>query len=59
MREILDNSGNAYARVKIENGMLMIQLCKSSLPKAWITMDAKVIPQLRQLLTEAEFFKTL
>lgn len=59
MREIVTPSGDVYARVKLEDGKLMLQLCKGSAKDLWIQMDAKVIPQLRSILAEAEFFKHL
>lgn len=54
MKQIVKPNGDVYARVKVEDGMLQIQLCQSSIPDSWITMDSKIIPQLRQILTEAE-----
>lgn len=59
MREIVTPSGDVYARVKLEDGKLMIQLCRGNANNLWIGMDAKVIPQLRSILAEAEFFKHL
>lgn len=59
MREIITPSGEIYAKVKLEDGRLMLQLCKGSAKDLWIQMDAKVIPQLRTILAEADFFKTL
>lgn len=57
MREIKNPSGETYARVKVEDGKLMIQLAKGNYNNLWIHMDAKIIPQLRQILAEAEFLK--
>lgn len=57
MREIVTPDGKVYARVVVNNQHLKIQLAQSH--GVWIIMDKKVIPQLRQLLTEAEFFKYL
>ena len=54
MKQIVKPNGDVYARVKVEDGMLQIQLCQSSIPDSWITMDSKIIPQLRQIFTEAE-----
>jgi hypothetical protein len=59
MREIVTPSGEVYARVKLEDNKLMLQLCKGSARDLWIQMDAKVIPQLRNILAEADFFKHL
>ena len=52
MREILKPNGEVYARVKVEGNQLKIQLVQAD--GVWIHMDAKIIPQLRQILAEAE-----
>ena len=57
MREIVTPEGKIYARVVVDEHQLKIQLMNAH--GVWVTMDKKVIPQLRQLLTEAEFFKYL
>lgn len=57
MREIVTPEGRTYARVEVDESHLKIQLVNAK--GVWITMDKKVIPQLRQLLREAEFFKYL
>lgn len=57
MREIVTPEGKIYAYVEVDEKHLKIQLVNAQ--GVWITMDKKVIPQLRQLLTEAEFFKCL
>ena len=57
MREITKPNGEVYARVKLEDGKLQLQLAAASKHNVWIHLDAKVIPQLRQILAEAEFFK--
>jgi hypothetical protein len=54
VREIIKPNGQVYARVKVEEGMLKIQLAQSSIPDCWINMDAKIIPELKQILMEAE-----
>ena len=56
MREIVKPNGEVYARVYVENGQLRMQLMQTE-TQPIIVMDAKVIPQLRQILAEAEFFK--
>ena len=56
MKEIVKPNGEVYARVQVEDGQLRIQLVQAS-NQPTIVMDAKVIPQLRQILTEAEFLK--
>ena len=57
MREIVTPDGKVYARVVVDEKHFKIQLTNAH--GVWITMDKKIIPQLRQLLTEAEFFKLL
>jgi len=54
MRDIVKPNGEVYAKVYVEGGLLKIQLMQTA-HQPIIVMDAKVIPQLRQLLTEAEF----
>lgn len=56
MRDIVKPDGEVYARVNVENGQLRIKLMQTS-SQPVVVMDAKVIPQLRQILTEAEFLK--
>lgn len=53
MREIVKPDGKVYCTVEVKHGHLIFTLqsgCK-------VLLDAKVIPQLKQILTEAEFFK--
>ena len=57
MREIVTPDGKVYARVEVDNEHLSIQLINYH--GVVVKMDKKIIPQLRQLLTEAEFFKLL
>ena len=56
MREIVKPNGEVYARVSVENEQLRIQLTQIETQPV-VIMDAKIIPQLRQILSEAEFFK--
>lgn len=56
MREIIKPNGEVYARVHVLDGQLRIQLTQAE-TQPTIIMDAKIIPQLRQILTEAEFLK--
>lgn len=56
MKEIVKPNGEVYARVQVEGGQLRIQLVQEA-SQPTVVMDAKVIPQLRQILTEAEFLK--
>lgn len=55
MREIVTPTGDVYARVEVQSGKLIIHM-KTGYQ---VVMDEKVIPQLRQILTEAEFFKVI
>lgn len=56
MRDILKSNGEVYAKVWADTNTLQIKLMQS-VPQVTIIMDVKVIPQLRQILAEAEFFK--
>ena len=58
MREIVKPNGEVYAKVWVDSDKLQIQLMQTA-PQPTIIMDAKVIPQLRQILTEADFFKQI
>lgn len=55
MREILKSNGEVYARVEVNEKELRIQLAQYH--NMWIIMDAKVIPELSNILKEAVFFK--
>lgn len=55
MREIVTPNGTIYAQVEVRDGKLIIHM-KTGYK---VILDAKVIPQLRQILTEAEFFKVV
>jgi hypothetical protein len=52
--KILDSNLGDYANVWVENGMLKMQLLKSSAPDWTIVMDAKVIPQFKDILEKLE-----
>ena len=54
LREIIKPNGEVYAKVAVENGQLRIQLTQAP-HQPVVVFDAKVIPQLRQILTQAEF----
>ena len=58
MRAIVKPNGDVYAKVYVDSQHLQIVL-EQAQGKPTIILDAKVIPQLRQILTEAEFFKTI
>lgn len=55
MREIVTPKGDVYCKVEVRDGQLMITM-KTGFK---VVLDARVIPQLRQILTEAEFFKVV
>lgn len=55
MREILKPNGEVYARVEVNEKELRIQIAQYQ--NLWIIMDAKIIPQLSDILKEAVFFK--
>jgi hypothetical protein len=57
MREIVTPDGKVYARIVVDEKHFKIQLANAH--GVWVAMDKKIIPQLRQLLAEAEFFKFL
>ena len=55
MREIVTPKGEVYCKVEVRDGKLIFHM-KTGYK---VMLDAKVIPQLRQILTEAEFFKVV
>ena len=55
MREITRPNGEVYARIEVNEKELRIQLAQYQ--NLWVIMDAKVIPQLSDILKEAVFFK--
>ena len=55
MREIKKPDGSVYCTVEVSDGMLKMTLKGNYV----MLLDAKIIPQLRQILAEAEFFKTV
>lgn len=59
MREILIPDGQPYMKVSLDKNNLELLLCHGRFAGTQIRLDPKIIPQLRQLLTEAEFFKAL
>lgn len=54
MREILAPNGNVYAEVTVNEQILAIRFTKTGYT---VNMDVKIIPQLIDILKEAEFFK--
>lgn len=55
MKDITTPTGDVYARVEVRDGKLIIHM-KTGYQ---VVLDAKVIPQLRQILAEADFFKVI
>lgn len=53
MRAILKPNGEKYCGIEVQDGQLLIHLRDGLV----VRLDAKIIPQLRQILTEAEFLK--
>lgn len=53
MREIINPSGETYLKVEVRDDKLTLHLKTGYV----VVLDAKVIPQLRQILAEAEFLK--
>lgn len=52
--KILNSKLEDYASVWVEDGMLKMQLLKSSAPDWTIIMDAKIIPQFKDILDKLE-----
>ena len=55
MREIITPKGDVYCTVEVKDGKLVFTLREGYK----VVLDAKVIPQLKQILNEAEFFKVV
>ena len=53
MREIKRPDGTVYCTIEVSDGMIKMTLKNNYV----VLLDAKIIPQLRQILAEAEFFK--
>ena len=51
--------GQPCMKVSLDKNNLKLLLCHGRFAGTQIRLDAKIIPQLRQLLVEAEFFKAL
>ncbi len=56
MREIVNFKGETYCYVTVEDGKLLFKLNSGDHKGMTIQFDARIIPQLRQILAEAEFF---
>lgn len=59
MRAIRRSNGEVYMYVSVEDGQLRLKLNSGNVKGVEIRMDAKVIPELRQILTEAEILNCL
>lgn len=59
MREIVKPNGEVYCFVEVDEQLLKIKLNQGTGAGMTITLDAKIIPQLKQVLAEAEFFKVI
>lgn len=65
MKEIVSPDGKrVHAYVSVENGILIIKSIywehqSGLIEGSTIRLDATTIPQLRQILVEAEFFKCI
>lgn len=59
MREIVKANGQPYMKVTLKENILTLYMCQGSWSGCTLEIHAKFIPQLRQLLVEAEFLKTL
>ena len=55
MREIIKPNGDVYLRVVVDEKNLKLQLAQYH--NTWVILDAKIIPQLSDILKEATFFK--
>ena len=59
MKELYKPTGEVYCFVSVSNGLLKIKLNDGPGKGYSVVLDAKIVPQFRQALTEAEFFKVL
>jgi hypothetical protein len=55
MREIVTPQGSVYCTVEVKDGKLTFTLREGYK----VVLDAKIIPQLKQILNEADFFKVI
>lgn len=54
MRPIIKPNGEIYCWVEVSDNILKIKLNNGSSKGMILHLDAKIIPQLKQILTEAE-----
>lgn len=59
MREIVTPTGEVYATISVDERSLLIELNQGTSKGYIIKLDKAVIPQLKTILVEAEFFKCL
>ena len=59
LREIVKPNGEVYCFISVDNGLLKIKFNQGTARGRTVQLDEKIIPQLRQILTEAEFLKTI
>jgi hypothetical protein len=59
LKEITKPNGEVYCFVSVDSGLLKIKLNQGTGKGCTIQLDEKIIPQLQQILTEAEFLKTV
>ena len=57
MKQIVKPDGQPYLEVEVKDGLLKLTCLQGTAANITYQVDAKVIPQLRQILTEAEFLK--
>jgi hypothetical protein len=57
MKQIVKPDGQPYMEVEVNDGLLRFKCLQGTAARYTYQVDAKVIPQLRQILTEAEFLK--
>jgi hypothetical protein len=57
MRKIIKSNGEVYMEVEVKDGFLKLKCLQGTAANLTYEVDAKIIPQLRQILTEAEFLK--
>ncbi len=59
MKEIRRPDGSVYAFVSVEEGTLVIKLNQGKHKGLALQLDAKIIPQLRTILAQAEILKQI
>lgn len=57
MRAITKPNGEVYCWIAVEQGQLRIKMNQGTAKGVTLHLDAKVIPQLKQILKEAEFLQ--